>query len=395
MDWLTDGDWKLLTDTVLALVAALGVALAIAAVWRWRKGEPPVRSGDFRAFFENWGFVIAIVLGMPLAEIVERATGSELAGLLAYAALVMLCLLPPVWVAQHRMNGNAATHGIENAAAQPMPAVPMNREEKRVGLYATASAAVLALSLMGLATLAVFWALAPIRDGATGGAGSWRLVLVFILLLSFLALPIGLLAGRWPGEVRSRGSVDIAASPEQIWEKLAFRAGMPDWKGIYRSIERADGPVEAYWLHHYTDAACPDCGLPRHPDSEGLAQHVEVLEARAPTYYRMRSHSKGVDPEKGDSAGWLDWEENRYAIEPLGGGLCRVTLDIAVNRPKIWMAALVKLGGPVNQTLQGLKAAVEGGEDDSLYATARARIAVARAAPRHCGCASAQGLAAA
>lgn len=391
MSALTAKDWESLETTGKVLLASVPIVVVFTAALRWRKGEPLLQKGDFRRFIENFGFIFAIFIAMPASEIVERITGSETAGLLAYFAAFMLFILPPIWIAKRRMDATAQAHGINNPEGlAAVPSVPQSPEEKRIGWYMIGGMLVVALILMGSALATTFWALDHVRgaENVTNvTAEPWRLPVAMAALLLTLAAPLYAVFGRWPGRVSSKGEIEIAATPDQIWDKLKFRAGMEDWKGVYHRIERLDEPGEVYRLHYFADASCTECGLPKHPDDSMISQRVEILEAAEPHIYRTRSFPKGVDSIKGDTAKWLDCEEGCHTITPLPGGGCKVHLECAADQPKIWIALLIKLGGPVKESLGVLKAHLEGGADSTIYQTARDRFAAARLAPRHCGCA--------
>jgi hypothetical protein len=287
------------------------------------------------------------------------------------------------------MAGTAQAHGIDNPnSTAALPAVPPSNEEKRINRYLVIGMLAFLAIVIGMVTATMSWSLEPLRENAQPEAWQWRSAVALVVLLTLMALPILAMIGRWPGELRVQGEIEIKSSAADIWSSLAYRPGMQHWKGIYRLIERVDGSTETYLLHMYSDANCTECGLPKHPDAPGLHQQVDVIEAREPDLYHVRSFPKGRDLLKGEAANWIDFEENCYTISALPDGAAKVSLDIRVQRPKLWMAALLKLGGPVTQSLTSLKNHLEGRDDDTLFATARARIAAARLAPRHCGCAT-------
>jgi hypothetical protein len=381
-------DWNALESTAIGLVFVLCGILIGVAIRRRRKGEPIILKGDVSKFLESAGFFIAIILAMPLSEIVERKTGSAAAGLSVYFLLFLLLVLPSIWLSQRRMAINASAHGVDNPAGlTKVPDVRSSPEEKRLGWYMVGSLLIVAVAMIGIAAATTYWAINPIENLGTPNGEPWRLWAALVVLLFLPGLLLYAIVGRWPGRVSNQGDIEIAATAEQIWEKLTYSAGMEDWKGIYHRIERLDEPGEVYRLHYLAHVECAECGLPKHPDDTSISQRVEILEATAPHVYRTRSFARGVDPFKGDTAKWLDCEEGCYTITPLPRGGCTVHLECAAERPKFWMGLLIKFGGPVTQSLGTLKAHLEGGSDNTIYATARARISAARLAPRHCGCA--------
>lgn len=396
MDWLTAEDWEDLQSAGTSLLIVVGVVLAMTAIRRVLKGEPVIQIGDARTFLEYWGFILAIMLALPLSEVAERLTGSSVVGFIVMLVLFLSFIVPTLWMAQRRQAASASAHGVENPDGAPaMPHVPASKEENRVGRILLIGTIIIGGGLVAGALALTLWAVDPIIEGSGSQVDAGRLAFAAIGLLLILLLPVAALIGRWPGTVRSNGSIDIAASREQIWEKLAYCDGMEDWKGIYQRIERLAEPGEVYRLHNFNMEPCLECMLPKHPDQSEQSVRVEVLDAVKPSLYRTKSASKGMTADKGDAANWLDHEINTYRIEALPNGQSRVAFEISADRAKIWMALLIKLGGPVTQSLQVLKVHLEGGEDDSIYATGRARIAAARLAPRYCGCPPAGALVAA
>jgi Polyketide cyclase / dehydrase and lipid transport len=272
------------------------------------------------------------------------------------------------------MAKTAAQTGIDNPCAAPIGGVPLSREEKSVTLKMTAL--VLAACVVVIAPV-IALVLADIEAGMSGLAGMLAWCLVALGAVTWATV------GRWPGKLTLSSTIEIAATPQQVWSTIRYVGEQPYYKGIVRRVEKVDATGETYLLHYYTEDDCSDCGLPKHPDTPGVTSLVEIVEAIEPRVYRLRSWPKTTDPVLKNS---MDHEDESFLIEPLVGGRCRVTNTSTLERPRVWLAALLKLGDPLGEHLRNLKAHIEGSPAGTIFETGAARIAAARVAERHCGC---------
>jgi hypothetical protein len=264
------------------------------------------------------------------------------------------------------------------------PPVLISKEEKTVSVFLTL-AAVVAILAVGLTLGLVIRAL-PRADQPFD---AWKLA---IALAAFALTAFAILFaifGRWPGSISTRSIIDLDAPPDRVWDAFALRDDYPGWKHIYTGIERLDEPGEVYRLHYAEDSDCARCSLPRDPNRSRWSSRIEVLEARRPSTYRLRTFPKALVAGAGADR-LLDSEDSTLQLQPLPRGGTRLTYASTVVRPRMWLAFLTMFGRPAKEHLQSLKAHVEGTPDESLFGISAQRTEAARNAPKHCSCTEAR-----
>jgi hypothetical protein len=265
--------------------------------------------------------------------------------------------------------------------ADQAPSLLLSEEEKTVAVYLIIAIAI-GVTATGL-SLALLYSALP-RAGQPPEPGKLEFALAVLFVTSSAILFA--IFGRWPGRVSSQASVDIAASPNLVWDAFALRDDYPGWKKVYTGIDRLDEPGEVYRLHYAEDAHCTRCSLPRNPDRSRWSSRVEILESRRPSLYRLRSFPKGLSG-KGEMDQLLESEDMTMLLDPLAGGGTRVSFKSSVLRPRMWMAFLTMLGRPAREHLRSLKAHLEHTPDQSLFGISAKRMEIARNAPQRCSCA--------
>jgi hypothetical protein len=392
MEWLTPKDGDDLRLAAISLVVIMLVAPLISVFFRWRRKQPLFAIPKWQDLLGSSWIILFIILMGPVGDIAKRHGWSKdaifVVSLLLLGAFVLLSLFGHV-----RNTGKLAdANGVANPAAGVAAKVPQSVEEKRLTRKLWIAVALFALLPVGLmlALPSVIGPPAPhaVHHGSGLFPGITGLLVMFVLTGMLLFTMAYALIGRWPGSYAKSASIEIAATPEQIWEKLAYHDGMKNWRGIHSRIERLPGPDEAFRLHYLTSENCAQCGLAKVPESEAVSSRIEVLAAREPHFYSIRSFPKGETEMKGEASGWMDCEQQDFTITALPVGGSRVTSESRVERPKIWLFLMIRFGSPVSQLLESLKAHLEGKPDQTIYGTQVARIAAARLAPRFCGCAS-------
>lgn len=264
--------------------------------------------------------------------------------------------------------------------ADQVPPLLLSREEKEVLALLVAAAAV-GLVLLGLSITYLYWALP--RPGQPIDADR-----LFLALALFTATFFGIvyaIFGRWPGNVWAEASIDLRASPSEVWDAIALRDDYPGWKKIYTGIERLNEPGEVYLLHYAEDSECLTCLLPRDPDRSLWASRVEILETRRPVFYRQAVYPRVVSADRG-TYDFLEAEDFALLLQPLSRGGTRVTSRSVAVRPKVWFAFLTLLVRPVSEDLRSLKAHLDRTPDETLFGIAAKRMELARNARRHCSC---------
>jgi hypothetical protein len=269
---------------------------------------------------------------------------------------------------------------IENSQTQNTScSVPLSKREKRIGRSIVVVGLIFLIIFISSAKATIVWGIELLRDNS--GEAAWPFWSALILTALLLIIPSLAIFARWPGEVRYSGHIDIAATPADVWQKLMYQTDVPHWKGFYRQIEQLDGTGKAYRLHHYCWGDCTICGLPKHPNTPSDTICVNIVKAREPQFYHIKYFDEGKFFKLSEYA------EDCFTIEALPNGNSRVDVAVIVMRPKLWMATLTKQGTATMNTLNDLKHHLEGRKnDDSMNGFIRARIAHAKAAPRHCGC---------
>lgn len=370
---LTASDWSDLRLAAIAVIAFAAIEALLTWLYRRGKGVPP---SPIR-IWSPWLLLFTLWL-FGLGPILERR------GLPAWGSAIVLALLffaglSPLLRKMHR---ELLAEGLlDRPGNHPEPSAQpalVSQEEKMLASQWQVIG-IGGIVFAGLALGLIKWAFVPSAN-ASAGAGA-PFVGLAALGLAILVILYPLL-GRWPGRVSHHVSIDLAATPEQVWDALTLRDDYPGWKPIYARIDRLDEPGEVYRLHSLEDSQCLRCGLPRHPDRSRWSMRIETVEARRPALYRQ------VAVPEGNVKATLDYEESLHLLEPLADGGTRVTYTSIVTRPKMWLALQLRRGAPGKEHLLSLKAYLEGTPDESLYGFSAKRIAAARAAPQHCACPS-------
>jgi hypothetical protein len=325
---------------------------------RW-KGEQPFRM----RVLDPW--LIIFVIGLfALAPILERRGLPEWVTTIGLVAIVLAGIFSTIRWFQRGYP--------RESPSQQSPRRLVSREEIKVSVHLTI--------VYGGIVLLIFTFLMWMMGTATLlGTG-------FATMASVLGVFIYLYAGRWPGKVTRSASIELDAVPDRVWDAITYRDDYPGWKKIYAGMERLDEPGEVFRIYHAEESKCGKCRLPRPPDRSRWSLRVEILEARRPCVYRMRSFAEGVMSYRGDAASLFDTEEMTYRLEPAAGGGTYLHAVSIVRRPKISLAISLLLGDPIGEHLGSLKAHLEGMPDESLFGIAAKRMEAARAAPSHCRC---------
>ena len=264
--------------------------------------------------------------------------------------------------------------------SEPPPEL-VSKEEMTVAGYLLAAVAIAVLAILLSVTLLVR---ALPASGEPVDSGRLAVALAAVAL-TVAAIAYAIL-GRWPGSVSAAQTLDLAASPEAVWDAIVVRDDYPGWKKIYLGVRRLPERGEVYRLDYAEDSACPRCKLPRDPDRGRWISRLEVLEARRPSLYRIRTFPRTLGQSGRGGGRFIDFEESVMTLQPLAGGGTRLDYRSTAVRPKIWMAFLAWLGRPVKEHLRSLQAHVEGRPDETLFGIAARRMQAARAAPGRCRC---------
>ena len=95
--------------------------------------------------------------------------------------------------------------------------------------------------------------------------------------IALMAAIVYFLLGRFPGSVWRTASIDIAASPERVFDHIKERTDNLTNPTLVRA-ERVPGPAETYLYHMRDMADCGVCGYPKNPDTVGQTILAEVIE---------------------------------------------------------------------------------------------------------------------
>lgn len=215
------------------------------------------------------------------------------------------------------------------------------------------------------------------------GAGTAGLLAILGLCLAMVGGLFWLAKGRWPVPLSLRGEIEIGATPDQIWEVFHYRETDTYYRSIVRRVERLNQSDDVYQLHYYNDERCGDCGLHKNPAAQGRTCIVEVVQSQRPRHMITRSIPY---LQSGERDPMMACETSDVLYAALPGGGCRVTYVNSVERPRTWLALLLKMGDPIGEHLRDLKAHVEGGNGDTIYDRAGRELDCARNVPQHCGC---------
>jgi hypothetical protein len=365
MDWLTAEDWHDLGEAAIAIAGAAIAVLLINALIRWRFPNPARRNGSFA----DMAYVLALIPAFMLSDMFERRGISTW---LLWLPMIPALLLP-MWLDQRRQAQRRFETGADAGRPAPAACVPPSSEEKRVSIRLTLVSLALAAVVIGVPVLAIA------SDAIAGIPG---LVLFLGFTAAILVALRFVLVGRWPGRLALSSEIDIAATPQQVWDTIRYVEGKRSYKRIVNRVERLFDTGESYLLHYHSDEQCPDCALPRDPDGPGRVLRVDVIESREPEFYSIRSAE--VRAPGGDAM--LERETESFEIRPLPGGHCHVVNTSAVEHPKMWLAILLKLGDPLGEHLRHLKSHVEGNGENTLWDTGAARIDATRDVGRFCRC---------
>jgi hypothetical protein len=271
---------------------------------------------------------------------------------------------------------------IENPQTQnAFCSVQLSKREKRIGRSILVVGLIFLIIFIGSAKATIVWGIELLRDNGSEAVAVWPFWSALTLTALLLMMPSLAVYDRWRGQVRYLGHIDIAATPADIWQKLIYHPNSSHWQDIYRQVEQLDDTGNNFRLHHYCWGDCTLCGLPKHPDTPCDTKRVNIVETHEPQCYHTKSFSENTAYELSK------YKEDVYTIEALPNGNSRVTLIILMKRPKLGLIIFSKLCKPTVLALNNLKHSVEGSKNDGiLYSLVRARIASAKAAPRHCGC---------
>jgi hypothetical protein len=390
MDWLTPKDWADLRLAGTSVIAVMLIAPLIGLFFRWRRKQPLFTWPKLRELIDSSWIILLLIFMGPAGDVAQRHGWSKNAIFAASMLFIGAASLLAFRGHMKTMREAANAHGVANPAAGPAEKVPLSAEEKQLQKKLWIGMALFAAIPIGL-MLALPWAIGPVMKSQVAltpdhRPDTSRLMVLFFAFGGLLATMIYAMVGRWPFPHTKTSQVDIAATPQAIWDTITYCEGRENWKGIYGRIDRVPGFGESYQLHYLPTENCAECGLPKQGQESGITTRVEVIEARAPDYYQFRSYPKGQTQMKGKAENWLDYEDESFTITPLPGGGSSVTHAFTMTRPKIWLFLMVLFGSKLSQTLKSVKAHLEGTPDTSLYGTAVARRAAARAAPVHCGC---------
>jgi hypothetical protein len=374
MDRLLTEDWFDLRQMGISLGIGLAGALTIIGFLRWRRGAPVFQQGDFLKIVENSWFFVFIFLYLPLRDMAERHGLGDLASFGILLALSMVTMIPLMYLAQRRMKAAQAA-AIDNPnAADVATCVPLSSEEKRVGTKVNLGLILFAIVTIGPLVWLAF-------SGSKGGVSIAGWLLFYCTTI--LGVLVYGMVGRWPGSITLQSIIEIDATPQEIWDTIRYCETDAHYKQIVRRVEKLNEPGDVYLLHYFNNDNCTECGLPNDPDAPGKTNRVEVREAREPEFYLVRSFSQGTG---GAMDKMMDYEDESFMIEALPSGGSRVTNRDTVVRPRVWLAALLKLGDPLGEHMRNLKAHMEGAEGDTVWNTGASRIAAQRKSAKFCGC---------
>lgn len=359
-----------LAKVALWLVGVMVFVIGLDGLRRRRNGDAPFTAASIQKVVEDHGFFLFIMV-----VILTFGTDADSAGQLAILPFIALFLGLTFWLSLRRLGAlqKSALNNPDSPVGYVASPLRLSAEEKRVTFKISALSIGIAVLVAGFVSWLAF------SGPKLEAGGLIAMIVVSTLILALLGLGI---AGRWPGRMRTAASVEIAATPRQVFDTLRYAENEPYYRGIVRLVERLPEAGEVFRLHYFNTDACSECGLPKHPDSSGAVSRVEILEANAPSFYRLRAFPKGAGTT---GASLMDYEEETFSIEAHGSG-CIVSAESVAVRPAMWLALVLKIGDPVGEQLRHLKAHLEGKAGGTLYDAGNERIAEARKAPKFCGC---------
>jgi hypothetical protein len=374
-------DWRDLGEAAMLLSAFVGALIVLQGLIRlWRKQPFWEPRDKFDLLF--WMMIGGFIVIDPIERIFDRHGLPEwlILGLFVIAILLIsqgaMRALARVQ-AENRIN---AVSNPESDGREPACKVELAPEDRKIQFRTAAVSIGLALLSIGLVFLTIGMVDGESQAGMNDTSG-------LIIILGIAALMLGglfwLAKGRWPVPLTLRGEIDIAATPDQVWEMFHYRETDQYYRSIVRRVERLNQPGECYRLHYYNDERCIDCGLHKNPVAPGRTCLVEVNVAKRPSHMVTRSFPFGPT---GAADAMMAYETSDMHYEPLPGGHCRVKYVNTVARARSWLALLLKMGDPIGEHLRDLKAHVEGGQGDTIYDRAEREIECARHVPQHCGC---------
>jgi hypothetical protein len=259
--------------------------------------------------------------------------------------------------------------------------VPRSEKEKRMLCSIIVAGLLFLIVFISSAFATIIWGIELLRDNGNKTVAVWPFWSALTLTVLLLMIPSLAVYDRWRGQVRYLSHIDIAAKPTDIWQKLIYHPNSSHWQDIYRQVEQLDDTGNNFRLHHYCWGDCTLCGLPKHPDTPSDTIRVQIVETQEPQRYHTKSFSENTAYELSK------YKKDVYTIEALPNGNSRVTLITLMKSPKLGLIIFTKLCKPTVLALNNLKHSVEGSKNDAiLFGLVRARIAHAKAAPRHCGC---------
>jgi hypothetical protein len=365
-------------------ILVLGLVQPLMRYWRrHRKGEPLIQAGDgWLVLEDSWFYIfMATLLWLPdFAKTQKWPAWVE--DFVVPAALILT--IASSGLASWRRQKIIQKGGRDNplAGAGPKPGkVPITAEDKRMSLLMPLAMLGILFAWSGLFLLFVWLPLHILGQAHVQEAAGMSIV----LMIAQLAITLRLVKRRWRIDVLSKtGVVEIAASPEAVWEKLAYAPTDHHWRPTVLAVDAIGETPESYRLWMRTFSSCPTCSLPYDPDGRNQSMSLDVTEATPHRRYRTRSRMENIT---GFMKGFFDFEESTYTLERLSGQQTRLTLVNDIHQPKLFAWLLFKLGNSSQQFVDTIKAAVEGSKDSSIYSKGDAMLAQVRSKPKFCGCA--------
>ena len=378
-----------MNDSQLAQNSSLlwiGYALLLIAIMpgipilqRWRRGEPLWSMQSLWQMLEQSSFVIGIGIVVFSKEIgAYFGIGIGVSSFLGFLLMFGGMGLASLFGVYGRKSLQAA--GIDNplATGAPPPKRINSAEMKRLNWrIPLAMFAFLGMWVIGFGIAAGSLSLAPKSMTVT-------ILWIGFMIVWFGAVPLYIAKGRWPYPVSIDANVEIAASPEAVWDKISYRETDGHWRATVRKVERLAGPGESYRLWQRDFASCGTCWLPKDPDALRAWIQVDVIEAVPFSRYVYRTVIGQIDGAMGTMYGS---ENETVTLSSIAEGDTRLTFQNRIEGAKIWAAIFLKLGNSSREFAMAIKAAAEGSADSSLYMQGPQMLAELRAKPKFCGCA--------
>ena len=369
VDYVDTEFWMLVRWLGLAFLFITAYVFGIPALRNYRAKKPLFEGFNWYLEIGNVAFISMIMFILFSQDYMANRGWNGW-----WIFLFPLILVLPAMVMGHFSTTRARKSAVANPRAIVWPTVSASPEEVKVNLKLSLGVILFCVLSIGPIT---YFAFAETKFSQTVTS------LLFFHILGILAFLAYAAIGRWPWDISNSASVVINATPQDIWKVFRFRQSTNWWKKIVSRVDSIEGERESYLIHYFNMEPCGQCGLPHNPDSTGRKNRVEIMLTEEPHKLVWRAYPPGTG---GFLETMMDYEEECFSLteRPEGGTL--VSSTSKAHRPKVWLAAILKIGDPTGEELRTLKAHIEGVETDTLFAIGGKRLEALRRAEKFCGC---------